>query len=234
MIYNLLLASTLVFLLNVGSPALAEADLPLNECESTGSCDLSVNAIGLPDVSDSGDDVDLFKGKAPRPGGQNAAKPAAPKAKPAPGKAGAKSKPLSRGKSAKAPAKGKKQKKLAKGKKDKAAKKKPISYVKPKNLPKKINNGQQGKHLANHKNFKLGAGKSIMLPSVKPQALLNGVHSGKHRVVGYTKARNHPVVRFNKPIGRSADGRKTTRYGALHIGSAGAHIVPHFGGINRP
>lgn len=189
------------------------------------------------DAAPGPDGIEAFKGKGPRAGGPKpgGAKKAAP-----PGKKEVKSqirktKPLSQGKSDKKAAAGKNPKKYPRGKSDKKARKQAIHYAKPANLPRRIDPGQQGKHVKTHTNYRPGAGKSVMLSGVKPQRLLDGVHAGRHKVVGYTRSnRNHPVVKFDRPIGRSADGKKTTRYGSLHHGKNGAHIVPHFGAMKRP
>lgn len=227
------LLSLLALFLNSLGPALADQGALQIACTQGVICD------SVEEISQPVDDLELFKGKGPRPTAGKAAKGGSGKKALPPGKFKAKAapketKPLSQGKSTKKAPAGKNAKKVARGKNDKMAKKEAIFYPKPKNFSTKIDKGLQGKHVKGHSNYKQGAGKSVMASGVKPQQLLAGVHSGKHNVVGYTKSRGHPVVKFDRHIGKSADGKKSTRYGSLHSGKNGVHIVPHFGAMNRP
>ena len=87
----------------------------------------------------------------------------------------------------------------------------------------KIHEGAQGKHIPNHKNFI--AGKSSINENISPQILLDGFHSGKHPIVG-TGARGQPIVDFGMIIGKDSASGLQTRFGTIHSGKNGAHIVP--------
>ncbi|MFT7561887.1 MAG: RHS repeat-associated protein [Flavobacteriales bacterium] len=91
----------------------------------------------------------------------------------------------------------------------------------PKNLPKNIHPGQQGKHIPGHNNFT--PGRSPLAEGVNPQKLLDGVQSGAHPIVRMTP-RGQPVVDFGKTIGQTQG--KATQFGIIHHGKNGAHIVP--------
>ncbi|MDO8344802.1 MAG: polymorphic toxin type 50 domain-containing protein, partial [Cellvibrio sp.] len=88
---------------------------------------------------------------------------------------------------------------------------------------KTIHIGAQGKHVPGHNNFVQG--KSALSSNVDAQALLNGVHSGQHSVVG-TGARGQPIVNFGRTIGVDASSGLSTPYGTIHTSKHGAHIVP--------
>lgn len=91
----------------------------------------------------------------------------------------------------------------------------------PKNLPKNIHPGQQGKHIPGHNNYT--PGRSSLAEGVNPQKLLDGVQSGAHPIVRMTP-RGQPVVDFGKAIGQFEG--KATNFGIIHHGKKGAHIVP--------
>ena len=94
----------------------------------------------------------------------------------------------------------------------------------PKDLPKNIHMGQQGKHIKGHNNYMKG--RSTLLDDVDPQKLLDGVHSGDYKIIG-KGSRGNPIVDFGKPIGRDGKTGELTQYGQLHSGKSGTHIVPH-------
>lgn len=91
----------------------------------------------------------------------------------------------------------------------------------PKNLPKNIHSGQQGKHIPGHNNFT--PGRSPLAKGVNPQKLLDGVQNGFYPIVRMTP-RGQPVVNFGKTIGQFKG--KGTQFGIIHHGKNGAHIVP--------
>ncbi|WP_460124551.1 polymorphic toxin type 50 domain-containing protein [Pseudomonas sp. S2_C03] len=86
-----------------------------------------------------------------------------------------------------------------------------------------IHAGQQGKHILGHNNFM--PGRSYLNEVVDPQKLLNGAHAGKFPVVGYG-SRGQPILDFGTNIGFDGTSGLATRYGTIHSGKAGAHIVP--------
>lgn len=94
----------------------------------------------------------------------------------------------------------------------------------PKDLPKNIDEGKQGKHIKGHNNYI--DGKSYFNEDINPQELLDGVHSGSYPIVS-AGARGNPVVDFGKSIGVDARSNLSTRFGQIHYGKSGAHIVPH-------
>ena len=91
------------------------------------------------------------------------------------------------------------------------------------NVASSIHAGQQGKHVLGHNNFL--PGRSYLNEGVDPQKLLNGAHAGESPVVGYG-SRGQPIVDFGKNIGVDGTSGLTTRYGTIHSGKSGAHIVP--------
>ena len=91
----------------------------------------------------------------------------------------------------------------------------------PDNFPGNIHPGQQGKHIPGHNNFI--PGRSPLNPGVDPQKLLNGVHTGEHKIIR-TTPRNLPVVDFGQPIGEF--NGQATQFGIVHFGKKGAHIIP--------
>jgi hypothetical protein len=104
-----------------------------------------------------------------------------------------------------------------------AANKATKSLPLPNDLPKNIHMGQQGKHIRGHNNFI--EGRSYLNEGVDANSLLEGVHAGKHPIVG-TGTRGNPIVDFGKSIG--VDGRtgQAVSHGQIHFGQNGAHIVP--------
>jgi hypothetical protein len=86
-----------------------------------------------------------------------------------------------------------------------------------------IHAGQQGKHIPGHNNQI--PGRSTLNPGVDAQKLLDGVHSGTYKIVSQS-ARGQPVVDFGRVIGMDAASGLPTRYGTVHSGKGGAHIVP--------
>lgn len=91
------------------------------------------------------------------------------------------------------------------------------------NVASSIHAGQQGKHILGHNNFI--PGRSYFNEGVDPQKLLNGTHAGEFPVVGYG-SRGQPIVDFGTNIGVDGSSGLATRYGTIHSGKSGAHIVP--------
>lgn len=91
------------------------------------------------------------------------------------------------------------------------------------NVASNIHAGQQGKHVLGHNNFI--PGRSYFDEGVDPQKLLNGAHAGEFPVVGYG-SRGQPIVDFGQNIGVDGSSGLATRYGTIHSGKNGAHIVP--------
>lgn len=91
------------------------------------------------------------------------------------------------------------------------------------NVASNIHAGQQGKHVLGHNNFI--PGRSYFNEGIDPQKLLNGVHTGEFPVVGYG-SRGQPIVDFGQNIGFDGSSGMATRYGTIHSGKSGAHIVP--------
>lgn len=90
-------------------------------------------------------------------------------------------------------------------------------------VPSNINIGQQGKHLFGHNNFR--SGNSIL--NTNPQKLLDGVNKGQFKILRVHQ--NKVIVDFGKTIGNYYYNNVfigPTRYGTIHYGSSGAHIVP--------
>jgi filamentous hemagglutinin len=90
-------------------------------------------------------------------------------------------------------------------------------------LPSRINFGQQGKHLLGGKNYI--SGRSIL--ETDAQTLLDGVKSSKYTIL--RKNQNNIIVDFNENIGTFYQNGKAvgpTKYGTVHYGKNGAHIVP--------
>ena len=55
--------------------------------------------------------------------------------------------------------------------------------------------------------------------------MFNGVHVREFPVVGYG-SRGQPIVDFGKNIDIDGTSGLVTRYGTIHSGKSGAHIVP--------
>ncbi|SEI65731.1 DUF637 domain-containing protein [Pseudomonas sp. NFR16] len=91
------------------------------------------------------------------------------------------------------------------------------------NVSSNIHAGQQGKHVLGHNNFI--PGRSYFDEGVDPQKLLSGAHAGEFSVVGYG-SRGQPIVDFGQNIGVDGSSGLATRYGTIHSGKNGAHIVP--------
>jgi len=90
-------------------------------------------------------------------------------------------------------------------------------------LPSNIHMGSQGKHIVGHNNFMKG--KSIL--DANPQTLLDGVNAGKYSILRSNQ--NNVIVDFGENIGTFFQNGKAigpTRYGTIHYGNKGAHIVP--------
>ena len=92
----------------------------------------------------------------------------------------------------------------------------------PENLGKNIHDGEQGKHIPGHSNYDPSKGRSIL--TANAGELLDGVHSGKYPIV--RMAGDKPVVDFGKSIGNYGVNGPSTKYGIVHSGKNGAHIVP--------
>ncbi|MCP3660099.1 MAG: hypothetical protein GY830_07235 [Bacteroidetes bacterium] len=94
-----------------------------------------------------------------------------------------------------------------------------------KRIPKVIHEGQQGKHILGHNNFI--PGKSILEANAKK--LLNGLHSKKYKIIEIINE-HQVIVDFAETIGIAyhKDGKifGPTKYGKIHYGKNGAHIVP--------
>lgn len=102
----------------------------------------------------------------------------------------------------------------------------------PRDLPRAIHPGQQGKHVPGHNNYKPALRKSVLKSNRTPQQLLDGVHSGQYKIVGWRKrgTQNLPIVNFKTPVGHEhSNPTNATRFGKIHYGKGGAHIVPFFG-----
>jgi len=100
--------------------------------------------------------------------------------------------------------------------------------IKPKDLPEKIHDDSQGKHIINHNSYDPKKGRSTLAPNVEAQELLNGVRNGKYLPDGHELRNGHLTVDFGKVIGTYKKGEvsvPTTR-GTIHAGEKGAHIVP--------
>jgi hypothetical protein len=66
-------------------------------------------------------------------------------------------------------------------------------------------------------------GRSPLL--VDAQSLLDGVIAGKYPILRLNP-RGQPVVDFGEVIGIDASSGNPTKYGTIHFGQKGAHIVP--------
>lgn len=95
----------------------------------------------------------------------------------------------------------------------------------------KIHADKQGKHIRDHKNFRIDGEKSI-LEHKNPQILVDKFH-GK----GFRENHLHPgmpgareVVNFHEPIGcyydRDTQTLISTSWGKIHYAKSGVHIVP--------
>ncbi|UXM94389.1 polymorphic toxin type 50 domain-containing protein [Bartonella sp. HY329] len=72
----------------------------------------------------------------------------------------------------------------------------------PNNIPNKIHDGGQGKHVPRYNSYT--SFRSTIAPNVKPQELVDGIKSGKYIIMGMITG-GMPIVDFGKK---------------------GAHIVP--------
>lgn len=86
-----------------------------------------------------------------------------------------------------------------------------------------ISPGRQGKHIPGHNNSL--PGRSPLNDNIDPQNLLNGLLSGKFTVVGFG-SRGDPVFDFGRTIGVDNESGLPTRFGTIHPGKDGSHIVP--------
>lgn len=91
-------------------------------------------------------------------------------------------------------------------------------------ISKVIHEGQQGKHVVGHNNA-IDLNRSFLNTDIDPQALLNGIHDGTYQIVGKT-SRGQDVVDFGRAIGVDNRTGLSTRFGTIHSGAKGAHIVP--------
>ena len=92
-------------------------------------------------------------------------------------------------------------------------------------LPTKINVGDQGKHIVGNIKYNSELGKSIL--DADAQTLLNGVNSGRYKIL--RTHQNNVIVDFEENIGTFFQNGKAvgpTRFGTVHYGQNGAHIVP--------
>ncbi|MGE8655382.1 MAG: VENN motif pre-toxin domain-containing protein [Achromobacter sp.] len=90
----------------------------------------------------------------------------------------------------------------------------------PEGISKKIHTGQQDKHVSGRNNY--DPRRSPLLEGIDPQRLLNGVHSGKYKIIRINP-RNQPIVDFGKPVGIYKG--KLTNYGVIHDGKNSTHIA---------
>jgi len=90
-------------------------------------------------------------------------------------------------------------------------------------ISKSIHLGKQGKHILGHNNFQVG--KSIL--NSNPKTLLEGFHAGKFKTLRTFD--NKAIIDFGSDIGTFYKGGNAvgpTRFGIIHHGKSGAHIVP--------
>lgn len=90
-------------------------------------------------------------------------------------------------------------------------------------LPDTVDLGHQGKHIVGHNNFMQG--KSIL--TADAQKLLDGITAGKYSIL--RKNQNNIIVDFGENIGmffQKGTAIGETRFGVVHYGSSGVHIVP--------
>ncbi|MGD8781981.1 MAG: polymorphic toxin type 50 domain-containing protein [Ignavibacteria bacterium] len=90
-------------------------------------------------------------------------------------------------------------------------------------VPSNLNIGRQGKHILGHNNFQ--PGRSVL--EVNPNELLTGFSKGQFNTLRVLN--NKVVVDFGKTIGKFYQNGVLvgpTRYGIIHYGVGGAHIVP--------
>jgi outer membrane biosynthesis protein TonB len=108
---------------------------------------------------------------------------------------------------------------------------KTVGHKVPKALPKKIHDGKQALHTPGHKEYKPNLRKSVLNNKRSAQQLLDGVHSGKYKIVGWSErgGQRRPIVNFKSPIGhKHGNPNASTKFGKVHYGKNGAHIVPYF------
>jgi hypothetical protein len=86
-----------------------------------------------------------------------------------------------------------------------------------------LNEGMQGKHIPGHNNH--DPGRSPIAEGIDPGRLIEGAANGEYVQVG-KGARGDPIFDFGKTIGTDAKSGKETRYGTVHSGNKGSHIVP--------
>ena len=90
-------------------------------------------------------------------------------------------------------------------------------------ISKTIHLGKQGKHILGHNNYQVG--KSIL--NSNPKTLLEGFHAGKFKTLRTFD--NKAIIDFGSDIGTFYKGGNAvgpTRFGIIHHGKNGAHIVP--------
>ncbi|MCP4407853.1 MAG: hypothetical protein GY807_08850 [Gammaproteobacteria bacterium] len=86
-----------------------------------------------------------------------------------------------------------------------------------------LDEGKQGKHIPGHNNH--DPAKSPISPDVDPGELVAGAANGDYPQVD-EGARGDPVFDFGKEIGTDKSSGKKTRYGTVHSGKRGSHVVP--------
>ena len=93
------------------------------------------------------------------------------------------------------------------------------------NIPKHLSHSQ-GRLIMNQ-----GYRPDRSILTSNPQTLLDGFHSGQYRIIRWVRGR--PLVDFGSPIGLHFPMRAgqrgqfySTRYGYIHHGKRGAHIIP--------
>lgn len=85
--------------------------------------------------------------------------------------------------------------------------------------------GSQGEHIVGHNNYNPNLWKSIL--DANPQTLLDGVNSGRYSII--RTYQNKVIVDFEENIGtffQKGEAVGATRYGTIHYGNKGDHIVP--------
>ena len=90
-------------------------------------------------------------------------------------------------------------------------------------LPSNIHPDLQGKHIVGHPKYL--EGRSTL--DANPQSLLDGVNEGKYKILRSNQ--NNVIVDFGKNIGtffQNGNEIGPTRFGTVHYGKNGAHIVP--------
>ncbi|MDX1920252.1 MAG: polymorphic toxin type 50 domain-containing protein [Candidatus Caenarcaniphilales bacterium] len=85
----------------------------------------------------------------------------------------------------------------------------------------KIHWGQQGKHIPGNNNYI--PGRSTL--TADPEYLVNGINRGVYHTVRMNE-RGQSIVDFQQPIGVHSGTGQLTKYGTIHSGQNGIHIVP--------